>query len=173
MTEKTCPPTCKCVNCTCDPCNCWFLPLNSYNTGRRFYGLDALRALAMLLGIVLHASLPYVVFDIPGWASDKSDSEIITLIFQFIHLWRMPVFFILSGFFSNLLITRHGWIYWWKNRGLRILLPLIIFSPLMIATIPWIFKYSKIWIFLFLWRLSSSLMVSLALSNISYFFIYS
>ena len=97
----------------------------------------------MLLGIVLHASLPYVVFDIPGWPSDKSDSEIITLIFQFIHLWRMPVFFILSGFFSNLLIARHGWIYWWKNRGLRILLPLIIFSPLMMATIPWIFKYGN------------------------------
>ena len=58
----------------------------------------------MLLGIVLHAALPYVNMDVPDWPSDKSDSEIISIIVQFIHLWRMPVFFILSGFFANLLI---------------------------------------------------------------------
>ena len=79
--------------------------MNSYNTDKRFYGLDALRGMAMMLGIVLHAALPYVVFDVPGWPSEKSDSEIITQILQFIHLWRMPVFFILSGFFS---FSDHG-----------------------------------------------------------------
>ncbi len=116
--------------------------MNAFIPNKRFYGLDALRGMAMMLGIVLHAALPYVVFDVPGWPSEKSDSEIITLIFQFIHLWRMPVFFILSGFFSHLLIKRHGWSYWWKNRLLRILLPLIVFTPLM-ATLPVIFQYGN------------------------------
>ena len=51
--------------------------MNSYNTDKRFYGLDALRGMAMMLGIVLHAALPYVVFDVPDWASEKSDSQII------------------------------------------------------------------------------------------------
>ena len=83
--------------------------MNAFNPNKRFYGLDALRAIAMFMGIVLHAALPYVNFNIPDWPSEKSSSEPITVIFQFIHLWRMPLFFILSGFFSNLLITRHNW----------------------------------------------------------------
>ena len=49
------------------------------------YGLDALRAIAMLLGIVLHAALPYVNMDVPDWPSDKSDSEIISIILTVIN----------------------------------------------------------------------------------------
>ena len=115
--------------------------MNAFNPNKRFYGLDALRAIAMFMGIVLHAALPYVNFNIPDWPSEKSSSEPITVIFQFIHLWRMPLFFILSGFFSNLLITRHNWAYWWKNRIFRVLFPLIIFSPIMMTTLPWIWAF--------------------------------
>ena len=71
---------------------------------QRFHGLDALRGFAMLLGIVLHAALPYMGFgESMIWPSDNDDSRLIVIIFQFIHLWRMPVFFILSGFFASLL----------------------------------------------------------------------
>ena len=115
--------------------------MNAFNLNKRFYGLDALRAIAMFMGIVLHAALPYVNFNIPDWPSEKSSSEPISVIFQFIHLWRMPLFFILSGFFSNLLITRHNWAYWWKNRIFRVLFPLIIFSPIMMTTLPWIWAF--------------------------------
>ena len=109
---------------------------------QRFHGLDALRGFAMLLGIVLHAALPYMGFgESMIWPSDNDDSRLIVIIFQFIHLWRMPVFFILSGFFASLLVSRYGWTYWWKNRFLRILLPIIIFTFIMSASIPWIFKY--------------------------------
>ncbi|MBT5476286.1 MAG: hypothetical protein HOK43_05430, partial [Chloroflexi bacterium] len=39
----------------------------------RYYGLDALRAVAMALGIVLHASLPYFnTYEI--WPSDDGES---------------------------------------------------------------------------------------------------
>jgi hypothetical protein len=39
----------------------------------RYYGLDALRAVAMALGIVLHASLPYFnTFEL--WPSDDGES---------------------------------------------------------------------------------------------------
>jgi len=110
-------------------------------TNQRFHGLDALRSFAMLLGIVLHAALPYMNMDVSIWPSDKDDSKLIVIIFQFIHLWRMPVFFILSGFFASLLVNRYAWSYWWKNRMLRIVLPMVIFTPVMGATIPWIFKY--------------------------------
>jgi len=108
---------------------------------QRFHGLDALRSVAMLLGIVLHAALPYMDVGENIWYSDEDDSKLIAIIFQFIHFWRMPVFFTLSGFFASLLVNKYEWSYWWKNRILRIVLPLIIFTPIMGATIPWIFKY--------------------------------
>ena len=108
----------------------------------RFHGLDAVRGIAMLLGIVIHASLPYIEGLPKGlWPSDKNTSNIIAFIFDFIHIWRMPIFFIISGFFANLVITRKSLIIWWKNRFLRLVLPVIIFSPIMSLTIPWIFMY--------------------------------
>ena len=108
----------------------------------RFHGLDAVRGIAMFLGIVLHASLPYIEGLPKGlWPSDKNTSNIIAIIFEFIHIWRMPIFFIISGFFANLVITRKSLIIWWKNRFLRLVLPAMIFFPIVSLTIPWIFKY--------------------------------
>ncbi len=82
--------------------------------GPRFHDLDALRAFAMLLGIVLHTAL----FFMPDAWSEANASEgypaevsgIYSLLFFAIHGFRMPVFFMLSGFFTALL---------WKRRGLR------------------------------------------------------
>ena len=66
----------------------------------RYHGLDALRGIAMLLGIVLHAAIPYYP-DLEMWPKDRNSSEVIGLIFDFIHMWRMPVFFMLAGFFCQ------------------------------------------------------------------------
>ena len=107
----------------------------------RYHGLDALRGLAMLLGIVLHAALPYM----PGlewfWPADKDSSHAIWFLEVFIHSWRMPLFFIVSGFFTHLVISRRSWKYWWKNRALRIGLPIVIFTPIIGLTLPWIFDF--------------------------------
>ena len=97
----------------------------------------------MLLGIVLHAALPYMPNIEALWPADESSSHVVTAIFHFIHIWRMPLFFILTGFFANLIISRRSWSSWWGNRLLRIGLPIIIFSPLMSATLPWILTYGK------------------------------
>jgi glucan biosynthesis protein C len=109
----------------------------------RYHGLDALRGMAMLLGIVLHAALPYIPNMEAFWPTDESSSHVVNTIFHFIHIWRMPLFFILAGFFANLVISRKSWGSWWGNRLLRIGLPIIVFFPLMSLTIPWIFKYGK------------------------------
>ena len=108
----------------------------------RYHGLDALRGIAMLLGIVLHAALPYIP-ELPRelWPTDKNSSQAIRIIYDFIHIWRMPVFFILAGFFANLIVTRRSWRAWWWNRLLRIGLPMIIFFPIMGFFVPWIWKY--------------------------------
>jgi len=110
---------------------------------KRFHGLDALRGIAMLLGIVLHAALPYIPDIDAFWPQDNQSSYLITAIFQFIHVWRMPLFFILAGFFTKLFIDRKSWEKWISNRVLRIGIPLLIFSPLMALTLPWIFKFGR------------------------------
>ena len=115
----------------------------------RYHGLDALRGMAMLLGIVLHAALPYMPNVEAFWPADESSSHVINTIFQFIHIWRMPLFFILAGFFANLFISKKSWKSWWGNRFLRIGLPIIVFFPLMSLTLPWIFKYGKTGEFIF------------------------
>ena len=109
----------------------------------RYHGLDALRGMAMLLGIVLHAALPYIPNVEAFWPADENSSRVIDIIFQFIHVWRMPLFFILAGFFAHLVINRRSWMGWSGNRLLRIGLPIIVFWPIMGLTLPWIFKYGK------------------------------
>jgi hypothetical protein len=113
------------------------------NNSIRYHGLDALRGMAMLLGIVLHAALPYMPNIELLWPADESSSLGILTVFEFIHIWRMPLFFILAGFFANLIISRKSWKSWWGNRLLRIGLPIIVFWPIMSLTLPWIFQYGR------------------------------
>lgn len=82
-------------------------------TSQRFYDLDALRAVAMFLGIALHSGVFVVRDPQPIWPihdSTVSGDPTYTLVIETIHGFRMPVFFMLSGFFSSLL---------WQRRGLR------------------------------------------------------
>lgn len=110
------------------------------NISVRYHGLDALRAIAMVLGIVLHAALPY--FDTSGiWPSDKGNSNVIWAIFEFIHLWRMPLFFILAGFFAALVVDKHSWRAFWRQRLRRVGLPLFVFLPLIALSMPYIWIY--------------------------------
>ena len=91
----------------------------------RFHELDALRASAMLLGIVLHAA----IFLIPGASDEEYPREvsgIYTPVFFAIHGFRMLVFFLLSGFFTAMLWQRRGLRQLGKHRLKRISLPLII-----------------------------------------------
>ena len=70
--------------------------MNSAPDPRR-YDLDALRAAAMLLGILLHAGLSFAPL-FPWPVQDERQSGIYGLLFAAIHGFRMPVFFVLSGF---------------------------------------------------------------------------
>jgi peptidoglycan/LPS O-acetylase OafA/YrhL len=85
--------------------------------------LDALRALAMFLGIILHASLAYF----PGvWpVSDPSSHLGFWILFAGIHGFRMPLFFVMSGYFSALLLSRRGAAGRVGHRFRRVLLPLV------------------------------------------------
>lgn len=98
----------------------------------RLHYMDNIRALAMMLGVLFHAALAYSPFMHDLWFTTGDQSSwVIDFVAFFTHLFRMPVFFMLSGFFVIMLIQKRGISGMLKNRALRILLPFIIFLPLV------------------------------------------
>lgn len=110
----------------------------------RYHGLDGLRALAMLLGIVLHATLPYFA-RIAGiesmWPADDDQSLALLVLFDFIHLWRMPVFFLLAGFFAHRALERRSTGAFIRDRLRRIAVPLVLFTGVMALILPVLWNY--------------------------------
>ena len=98
----------------------------------------------MLLGVVLHASLPYFsrIIGIEAiWPADDDQSGLLFLVFDFIHAWRMPVFFLLAGFFAHLVLDRRPLSTFALDRLKRIGVPLVLFGAVMAVIIPPIWIY--------------------------------
>lgn len=97
----------------------------------RLHYMDNLRALAMLAGVFFHGALAYSPMLYSLWpAADTQQSPLVDYVVWFTHLFRMPLFFLIAGFFVAYLVQKRGMAGMLKNRALRILLPLIIFLPL-------------------------------------------
>lgn len=99
----------------------------------RLHGLDALRAGALLLGIVFHGLLPYVA-GFRWIIADRSTSPIASVVVAWAHLFRMPLFLLLAGFFARMSLARKGTWGFARERLKRIGLPLLVFWP--IAVVP-------------------------------------
>ena len=101
----------------------------------RLHGLDALRAGALLLGVVLHASLSFFPQQI--WiVADDSRSVGAAGLFFAIHLFRMTAFFLIAGLFAHMMLARRGWLSFAKDRVMRITAPLTAFwFPVMVGIV--------------------------------------
>ena len=96
----------------------------------RYNDLDALRAFAMLLGIVLHGLLSFL--PIPIWpVQDINQSEFYFIPLMFIHGFRMSLFFFISGFFIMMMWQKRGTFSLLRHRTKRIVLPFLIFGALL------------------------------------------
>jgi peptidoglycan/LPS O-acetylase OafA/YrhL len=94
----------------------------------RLHALDAVRAYALLLGVVLHGAAAFLEgFPIPMWLDTPSDAGAPTL-YYVIHMFRMSAFFLIAGFFARVLVERRGVKAFVKDRGKRVALPLVLFS---------------------------------------------
>lgn len=92
----------------------------------RLHGLDALRGGALLLGVVLHASLAFFPQQI--WiVADDSRSIGAAWLFFAIHLFRMTAFFLIAGLFAHMMLARKGWRGFARDRASRITGPLLAF----------------------------------------------
>src|SRR5258706_7142703 len=92
---------------------------------RRYYGLDALRGGMMLLGIVLHSATFYLAAPPPHVPipTDPHTSLVMDAVFDLIHSFRMPTFFVLAGFFTALLVEKRGVAGAYRNRLARVAAP--------------------------------------------------
>jgi len=104
------------------------------NKDSRLHYIDNLRSLALLLGIVFHAALAYSPFFSNIWfTADPSTHGLFDYITHTLHLFRMPLFFIIAGFCSALLIVKSSNSRFLHHRSQHILLPFIVFLPLSFA----------------------------------------
>lgn len=102
------------------------------NPATRFHALDGLRAAMMLLGLVLHSACNYqhTPADAAWGFRDSQTHELFSFMVSFIHVWRMPIFMFIAGFFSALLVERRGTESFLSNRVSRLAIPFVIFLPL-------------------------------------------
>lgn len=99
----------------------------------RYHGFDNLRAIMMWLGIVIHVAMNYTVVRTPHlpWHDERS-TRLADLLAAFIHVFRMPVFFVIAGFLAAMLLQRRGPRAFLRHRALRLALPFAVFWPLVI-----------------------------------------
>ena len=103
-------------------------PADRTNQLNRIHSLDAYRGVLMILGIVLHGAIPFM------HGGDDISTGFVKFSFWSVHLFRMPAFFVLSGFFGALLWQRYGAGGMLMNRFERLALPLV--ASLSIADLP-------------------------------------
>ncbi len=102
----------------------------------RYHYMDNLRALAMMAGVFFHAALAYSPMMTNLWMSASPENSLVMdAIAWFSHLFRMPLFFLIAGFFSAYLIGKRGLPGFLRNRAVRILLPFVVFWPLILASL--------------------------------------
>ncbi|MCC2956104.1 acyltransferase family protein [Massilia sp. IC2-477] len=99
----------------------------------RLHAFDNLRAVMMWLGILLHVAINHTTGTLPLPWRDSQTTPVADLILVFIHVFRMPVFFILAGYFVALLIARRGPRGMLAHRMRRLALPFVIFWPVLIV----------------------------------------
>ena len=116
------------------------------NKTERIHSLDSLRAIMMLLGLVLHAAVTYTITDWgKAWSlkDPNSTSLFNDYIAEIIHVFRMPIFFLVAGFFGAMLFYDRTPLKMVKNRIARIVYPFIVFVILLWPTIVFAWVYTR------------------------------
>ena len=116
------------------------------NKTERLHSLDSLRAIMMMLGIVLHASIAYIGGEPSfGWPmrDPNTESGFLLWLLLWIHNFRMPIFMFIAGFFAALLFYERSPGRMLKNRFDRLVLPFIVFLLILWPLVALAFSYSN------------------------------
>lgn len=114
--------------------------MNDAGRSARRADLDAARGLAMLLGLALHAAMAYIG---PVWlVADEPASGGLGIFVSAVHGFRMPLFFLLSGFFTAMLWRRRGLAGLVSHRVRRVVLPLAIGCVTLLPVMGWVSSWA-------------------------------
>ena len=87
----------------------------------RLHSLDFLRAFALLMGVLLHILMLFLE------PFDGSEPRLgASVVFIWIHTWRMPLFMLLAGFFTALSLSKRDTGNYALNRLIRLGVPLLL-----------------------------------------------
>ena len=107
-------------------------PSASVTKSVRRYDLDWLRVFAVLVLLCFHSARP---FDEWGWhIKNETVSGFITSILQFINIWHMPLFFLLSGSAAWFALSLRPERSFAKERVKRLLIPLVFGMAVIIPS---------------------------------------
>ncbi len=95
----------------------------------------------MLLGIVLHASTRFI----PYYDADNAVARM-TLgnTINVLHGFRMPLFFLISGFFTAMLWHKRGALSLLRHRAKRVLLPFVVAVIVILPLTGWGFRTGRL-----------------------------
>ena len=94
----------------------------------RLHSLDFLRAFALLMGVLLHVLMLFLE------PFDGSEPRLgASIVFIWIHTWRMPLFMLLAGFFTALSLSKRNTGNYAFNRLIRLGVPLLLLWSLIPA----------------------------------------
>ncbi|EMI15979.1 acyltransferase 3 [Rhodopirellula maiorica SM1] len=93
---------------------------------RKMLGFDAVRGVAALAVVLLHACVPYLQNPMPGlvWSVRDSASQSVDWLFWGIEIFIMPLFLVLAGYFAWQTLSSRGSGPLVRSRAKRLLVPL-------------------------------------------------
>ncbi len=107
------------------------------NNQERYHGLDFVRAMAMILGVVIHTVGSFGADINPGGGSGEyKGHHYNSFIGDSIHLFRMQLFFLLAGFFAEMVKGKKGMKLLMYDRIKRIVVP-VLFGLLFMVPLIW------------------------------------
>lgn len=109
--------------------------------GERFHGLDACRAAAMMLGLFFHGAISFMATPVPWAIQDRSTHLAVDAFIWICHTFRMPVFFLLAGFFGRLVYEKLGPRGFVRHRAKRLLVPFLVAIVPLMASIFFLWRW--------------------------------
>lgn len=95
------------------------------NTDGRIHFLDAARAILMFLGVPYHVAMVYRTGNDWEFATSDEHSVLLSYVAEFIHIFRMPLFFMVAGYFAMMMLGRKDPGRWFGGRVFKLGVPLL------------------------------------------------
>lgn len=106
--------------------------------------MDALRGIAMWLGVVLHAVIAYQTEPRAGWPQDANRWLGMDYIYVYLHAFRMPLFFLVAGFFAHFLSQKIGLSAFLQHRWKRIVIPFVLSIIFIVPLCSFVFSLKNV-----------------------------